>query len=154
MKLILNLEILVGLGRFLPLGGDVLQNHFVRHIAAARCKVFSGPQMPPPKLPTQMRELHQQLVTGLPPASPYSPTDTAAPTQTNGHDPCQHVPSLSQYLSPYRSRAPVRAPRPNRPTQHRPAIFGNPNQVILEIVFRVTRRPIYLHMDLLPQGFA
>jgi hypothetical protein len=26
--------------------------------------------------------------------------------------------------------------------------------VVLQIVFRVTRRPIYLHMDVLPQGFA
>jgi hypothetical protein len=26
--------------------------------------------------------------------------------------------------------------------------------VVLEIVFRVTRRPLNLHMDLLPQGFA
>ena len=45
-------------------------------------------------------------------------------------------------------------PHPNRPTQHRPAVFGNPNQVVLEIAFRVTRRPIDLHMDLLPQGFV
>jgi hypothetical protein len=66
MKLILNLEILVGLGWFLSLCRDVLQNHFVRYITAARCKVSSGPQMPPPKLPTQVRELHQQLVVGLP----------------------------------------------------------------------------------------
>jgi hypothetical protein len=38
-------------------------------------------------------------------------------------------------------------PRPNRPTQHRPAVFGDPNQVVLEIVLRVTGRPIGLHMD-------
>ena len=64
MKLLFNLKILVGLGRFLPLCGYVLQNHLVRHITAARCKVPPGPQMSAPKLPTQMRELHQQLVTG------------------------------------------------------------------------------------------
>jgi hypothetical protein len=45
-------------------------------------------------------------------------------------------------------------PRPHHPTQHRPAVLGNPHQVVLEIVFRVTRRPVNLHMDLLPQGFA
>jgi hypothetical protein len=65
MKLLLNLEILVRLGRFLPLCRYVLQNHLVRYITAARCKVPPGLQMPPPKLPTQMRELHQQLVAGL-----------------------------------------------------------------------------------------
>jgi hypothetical protein len=26
--------------------------------------------------------------------------------------------------------------------------------VVLQIVFRVTRRPIYLHTEVLPQGFA
>jgi hypothetical protein len=45
-------------------------------------------------------------------------------------------------------------PRPHHPTQHRPAVFGNPNQVVLEIVFPMTRRPVFLHMDVLPQGFA
>jgi hypothetical protein len=56
MKLILNLKILVGLGRFLPLGCDVLQNHFVRYITATRYKVPSCPQMSPPRLPTQVRK--------------------------------------------------------------------------------------------------
>ena len=43
-------------------------------------------------------------------------------------------------------------PRPYRPTQHRPAVFRDPHQVILQIVFRVTRRPVYLHTDVLPKG--
>jgi hypothetical protein len=64
-KLLLNLEILVGLGRFLSLCRYVLQNHFVRYITVACCKVPPSPQMSPPKLPAQMRELHQQLGTAL-----------------------------------------------------------------------------------------
>src|SRR5262245_38823234 len=65
MKLVLNFEILVGLGRFLALCCYVLHDHLARHITAARCKVPSSPLMSVPKLPTQMRELHQQLVADL-----------------------------------------------------------------------------------------
>src|SRR4029077_4546804 len=85
--------------------------------------------------------------------SPYSPTDRAAPTQTNGHDPYQRALSLSQCHSTDLSHQ-FAHPGPNYPTQHRPAVFGDPNQVVLEIVFRMTRGPIYLHTDVLPQGFA
>ena len=157
MKLLLNLEILVGLGRFLPLCRYVLQNHLVRYITAARCKVPPGPQMSAPKLPTQMRELHQQLVAGLPLEVLHHLTHR----QIGRHRHKQMDMILANmslhYLNVIRPTDLAHQfahPRPNRPTQHRPAVFGDPNQVILEIVFRVTRRPIYLHMDVLPQGFA
>ena len=157
MKLILNLEILVGLGRFLPLGGYVLQNHFVRYIAAACCKVPPGPPMSAPKLPTQVRELHQQFMTGL----ALEVLHHFAHRQIGRHRHKQmdmvltHMPF--DYLNVIRLTDlshQFAHPRPYHPTQHRPAVLGNPHHVVLEIVFRVTRRPIYLHTDVLPQGFA
>lgn len=157
MKLLLNLEILVGLGWFLPLCRYVLQNHFVRHVPAARCKVPSGPQMSPPKLPTQMRELHHQLVAGL----PFEILHHFAHRQIGRHRHKQidmvfaHVPfNYLNIIRPTDLPHQFAHPRPHRPTQHHPAVLGDPNQMVLEIVFRVTRRPVYLHMDVLPQGFA
>jgi hypothetical protein len=157
MKLLLNLKILVGLGWFLPLCRYVLQNHLVRYISAARCKVPSGPQMSAPKLPTQVRELHQQLVTGL----ALQVLHHLAHRQIGRHRHKQmdmvfaHMPfNYLNIIHPTDLSHQFAHPRPNRPTQHRPAVFGDPNQVVLQIVFRVTRRPIYLHMDVLPQGFA
>ena len=157
MKLLLNLKILVGLGRFLPLCCYVLQNHLVRYITAARCKVSSSPQMPPPKLPTQMRELHQQLVAGL----ALQVLHYLAHRQIGRHRHKQmdmvlaHMPfHYLNVIDPTDLSHQFAHPRPNRPTQHRPAVFGDPYQVILKIVFRVTGRPVYLHMDVLPQGFA
>jgi len=157
MKLLFNLKILVGLGRFLPLCGYVLQNHLVRYITAACCKVPPGPQMSAPKLPTQMRELHQQLVTGL--ALEVLHHLTHRQIGRHRHKQMDMVFAYMPFnylnvIRPTDLSHQFAHPRPHRPTQHRPAVFGNPNQVVLEIVFRVTRRPIYLHMDVLPQGFA
>jgi hypothetical protein len=157
MKLLLNLEILVGLGWFLPLCHYVLHNHLVRHITAARCKVPSSPQMSAPKLPTQMRELHQQLVAGL----ALEVLHHFAHRQIRWHRHKQMDMILANmslhYLNiirPTDLSHQFAHPRPYRPAQHRPAIFGDPYQVVLKIVFRVTGRPVYLHMDVLPQGFA
>src|SRR5215831_3923883 len=97
MKLLLNLKILVGLGRFLPLCCYVLQNHLVRYITAARCKVSSSPQMPKiadADARTPSATCGWSCPSGT--ALPCSPTDRAAPTQTNGYGPCPHALSLSQ----------------------------------------------------------
>jgi hypothetical protein len=135
----------------------VLQNHFVRHITAAGCKIPSGSQMPPPKLPTQVRELHQQLVAGL----ALQILHHFAHRQMGRHRHKQmdmvfaHMPfNYVNVIGPTDLSHQFPHPRPTRPTQYRPAVLGDPSQVVLQTVFRVTRRPIYLHMDVLPQGFA
>jgi hypothetical protein len=61
MKLILNLEILVALGRFLPLCCYVLQNHFVRYVTAARCKVPLGFDLPAGNTIEKAKEIAQFL---------------------------------------------------------------------------------------------
>jgi hypothetical protein len=113
--------------------------------------------MSAPKLPTQMRELHQQLVAGL----ALQILHHFAHQQIGRHRHKQmdmvfpHMPfNYLNVIHPTDLSHQFAHPRPNHSTQHRPAVFGDPNQVVLEVVFRVTRRPIYLHMDLLPQGFA
>jgi hypothetical protein len=64
MKLILNLEILVGLGRFLSLLAMYcrIASSVTLPLLAAK---YRCPQISAPKLPTQVHELHQQLVTNL-----------------------------------------------------------------------------------------
>ncbi len=141
MKLLLNLEILVGLGRFLPLCCYVLQNHFVRYITAACCKVPPGPQMSAPKLPTQMRELHQQLVTGLALEILHHFTHRQIG---------RHRYKQMDMVFPHMPFNYLNVIRPTDLSHQ----FAHPRQVVLQIVFRVTRRPIYLHTDVLPQGFA
>ena len=113
--------------------------------------------MSAPKLPTQVRELHQQLVTGL----ALEVLHHFAHRQIGRYRYKQmdvvltHMPFDYLYLIRSTDLSHQFAhPRPNHPTQHRPAVLGNPHQVILEIVFRVTRRSVDLHMALLPQGFA
>src|SRR5262249_500190 len=80
----------------------------------------------------------------------YGGTDTNKWTWSLPTCPFTISMSLTLQISPPSSRTPV----PTGPTPHPPPVVGDPNQVILKIVFRVTGRPVYLHMDVLPQGFA
>ena len=126
-----------------------------RYITAARCKVSSGPQMPPPKLPTQVRELHQQLVVGLPLEILHHFTHRQIGRHRHKQMDMVFAHMSFHYLNVIRPTDlshQFAHPRPYRPTQHRPAVFRDPHQVILQIVFRVTRRPVYLHTDVLPKG--
>lgn len=138
MILILNLKILVGLGRFLALGRYVLQNHFVRYITAACCKVPPGPQMSAPKLPAQVRELHQQFVTGL----ALEVLHHFAHRQIGRHRHKQmdmvftHMPFNYLYVIGSADLSHQFAhPRPNRPAQHRPET-GQTNSNVEDSVAR------------------
>ena len=42
--------------------GDLLRNDIVGHIAGTKAEVSTGPQVSPPKLLLQVRELRQQVV--------------------------------------------------------------------------------------------
>jgi hypothetical protein len=87
-----------------------------------------------------MRELHQQLVTGL----PLQMLHHLAHRQIGRHRHKKmdmvlaHMPfNYLNIIPPTDLPHQFAHPRPHRPTQH-----------------RVTRRPVYLHLDVLPQGFA
>src|ERR1700685_2596355 len=43
---------------------NVLRDDIIRHVARTVAEVTAGPQVPPPKLLFQMRELGQQMVRG------------------------------------------------------------------------------------------
>ena len=104
-----------------------------------------------------MRELHQQLVTGLPPEILHHFTHRQI--GRHRHKQMDMIPTnfplhYLNFVRPTDLSYQFAHPRPNHPTQHRPAVLGDPNQVVLQIVFRMTRGPVFLHTDVLPQGFA
>ena len=157
MKLFFYLEILVGLGRLLPLCGYVFHYYFVRHIPAARCKISPCPYMPTPKVAPQVRELHQQLVAGL----ALQVLHHLAHRQLGPHR-HKHMDVVLAYM-PFHYLYVIRLtdlphqfahPHRHRSGENRLAVFGDPYQMVLDVVLGVTGRPVPLHTNLLPQGVA
>ena len=127
---------------------NVILDHLVRQIPRAHRKIPSCPQMTTPKRLLQMRKLLQQ----------YPRADSLQPLHDHAHIyvrsvPHQYVNVVAGYLTRQNCQFmlhrylayQVAHPKRYLPSQYLLAVFGDPNQMHLEIMLRVRAQYVPFH---------
>ena len=127
---------------------DVLDDYLICDIARASHKVSSRPYMPPPKHPTQGLIFHHHFARTL----PLQPLHQLADRNVgrNGDKDMDMIPGnmpLNDFYILTLTNFPDQLPGPcsNLTGQNRLAVFGDPYDVVFQIVNGMARLPIILH---------
>jgi len=127
---------------------DILHHHLIGDIPRAGGKVASSPKVPPPKLPAQRLELHQYLsrCPSLDRLQQLTDRNMGRYRHKDMHMVPRDMALENLYIFGLANLS-HQLPHPysNLSCQNRLAVFGDPNQVKLQIVNAMARSTIMLH---------